>query len=405
MNQAISPNSGLVEVLLFDVARRVQLPMSDYRLAIDRYQTMDRHLRRPESVLKDYIARLYPQGSMAIGAVISSKFENDEFDVDVFVELGCDPFVEPAAALDALELSIEGETGSRYHGKTTRNTRCVTVHYDSMHIDFTPGVRLVHTDERTSNIFHAKHNEPEEKHFHVVANPWGFADWFEANTPSAKAFAEAVLRKVSEPLPEPEALNEKSIPLLALQLLKRFRNKRYDDRKKIRKAPSVILAYYAALHAGSGQSLLAEMCSQARAMLAVFNAAHSQGQKVEVRNPRCWDDLLSDRWPETLAHQELFIRDLEFLLQQLELLASGPSVPRCQEILTELFGERAVRDVVENFTKRYGSAAHSKMLHHQLGTGAAALHASGLTSLATARRPSTPTRPNTHFGSDGEENS
>ena len=120
---------------------------------------------------------------MAIGATIAAKLKNDEFDIDVIVKLNIDRATPPGAVLNALFEAVNGEPGSIYHGKVTRNSRCVTIEYESMHLDITPAVRMTELAERTSTIFHAHEDEPPAKHRHIVANPWGFADWFKENTP------------------------------------------------------------------------------------------------------------------------------------------------------------------------------------------------------------------------------
>ena len=238
MNIQYNPASGLIDILLRDVAKRIQLPPSSYQTAVERYQTMDRHLNRESSAIKDMISRLYPQGSIAIGAVVSSKFDNDEFDVDAIVELHIAASSPPAAVLDLLHAAIAGEKGSRYHDMTRRQSRCVTVDYDSMHIDFTPAVLMPSLLERTSTIFHANENDHFSKHYHKVANPWGFGEWFKTQTPLQVVFAEdAALRKTAEPLPDFARINEKSLPLIALQMIKRWRNGRYTNRNGRRMPP------------------------------------------------------------------------------------------------------------------------------------------------------------------------
>src|SRR4051794_25845241 len=188
-----------------------------------------------------------------------------------------------------------------------------------------------------------------EKHYHKIANPWGFADWFRSQTPSALAFDETVLRKAAtEPLPDQEGLNDKSLPLLALQLLKRWRNKLYDTRQS-RMPPSVMLAYYVGDLRGNRATLLEELSAQASNLCGIFNALSEMGQLVHVANPRCQQDVLTDRWPADLTEQKVFTRDLKNLLAELAELRGAPTMTECQRILGKLFGERATATVIEEF--------------------------------------------------------
>jgi hypothetical protein len=132
------PNFQIADVLLKDIARRIQLSPTDYRIAVDHYEAVDEWLNRENSPLAPYMGRIYAQGSMAIGATISSKLNNDEFDVDAVAELRIAADAPPGKVLDVLFDAINGEKGSRYYGKVTRRSRCVTIDYDRMHLDVTP---------------------------------------------------------------------------------------------------------------------------------------------------------------------------------------------------------------------------------------------------------------------------
>ena len=54
-----------------------------------------------------------------------------------------------------------------------------------MHLDVTPTVRLHGRNEKTGYIFHSKPDEPKQR---LYANPYGFAEWFIAETPPDQAF-------------------------------------------------------------------------------------------------------------------------------------------------------------------------------------------------------------------------
>ena len=389
----------IADLLLKDIARRIQLSPTDYRTAVGHYEAIDNWLAKEGNPLAPYMVRMYAQGSMAIGATISSKLNNDEFDVDAIAELNLPASAPAGDVLDALFHAINGEKGSFYHGKVRRRTRCVTVEYDRMHVDVTPAVLLPHLQERTSAIFHAHESEPPTMHRHIVANPWGFANWFENSTPAVHDIVDAVLRKTAEPVPDQDEVLEKSYPLVALQLLKRWRNKRYDNREG-RCPPSVVLAYYVGSNPTDATDLYGEFRAQAERIHAIFAAAEASGQLINVVNPACHTDVLSDRWPDDIATQRVFLTDLKDLLAKLDKLEADPTVERCAEIMSDLFGENPTRIVVQDFQKRFADKAHSGELFVLGGSGGLALGSSRL-----AARPSAetayPIPRHTNYGSDG----
>lgn len=400
MNQVTDFSLQLPDALLQDIAKRVQLSPTEYRIASERGQTVHDYLNREGSPLRPYLVRTYPQGSMAIGATIASKLKNDEFDIDLIVELNIKQDSAPGLVLETLYRALNGEPGSRYHGKVIRRSRCVTLEYDNMHLDLTPACLIPSALERTSVIYHANENEPPSDHLWIVANPWGFASWFNNMMPAWFLAMDAAMRKVAEPLPDQEELNNKSIPLIALQLLKRWRNKCYD-RREGRCPPSIVLAFFVASAAGRRTSLTTELLFQASNLLAIFENHDRSGRLITVVNPQCDRDVFTDRWPANAGEQSVFTRDLRHLVAQLDKLKSGVSVPVAAGILSDLFGENPTTQVVENFAKRYSAQAHNAGLHVAARTGAVALRESGISRVA----PAVATYPivrHTNFGSEPE---
>src|SRR4051812_8906811 len=173
-----NPVIETADILLADVAVRIQLPPSLYDVATDRYETIQKWIEREDSPFAGKVIRFYPQGSMAINATIAARARNDEFDIDIVAELDLSANSDPQGVLDQLYWAIRGERGSRYYDKTRRQTRGVTVEYVDMHLDVTPMVRRLLTTEREGVVFPHKPETPPLRGTHYIPNPWGLADWF-----------------------------------------------------------------------------------------------------------------------------------------------------------------------------------------------------------------------------------
>src|SRR5437763_14021735 len=96
------------DVLLTDIAIRIQLSPSNYRLAVERVETLAAWLDREGSELAGRVRLVYPQGSMAINATIASCLKTDEFDIDAIAQLDLLPGTTPQQALDLLCRSVKG---------------------------------------------------------------------------------------------------------------------------------------------------------------------------------------------------------------------------------------------------------------------------------------------------------
>ena len=408
--------------LLADTAIRIQLSHTNRRKAIQRYGTMQEHIEREGSPLRDLVELFYPQGSMAIGATIASKLKNDEFDVDIIIQTKFDLDIKPQQILDLLYLSIKGEKGSRYYDMTSRNSRCVTVQYaDGMHIDFTPSVLLSGQVPRVSNIFHHKPEDPPSEQKTIIANPYGFAQWFLDLTEPSASFAQLYESRAiefenslgldkaeSEDLPEDDA-RMKSMAVVTLQLIKRWRNVQYDTREG-RQPPSVMIAKLVADAAGNTATLSHELLYQARNLRDLVQQSHDVGQTITVMNPACpAEDCFTDRWPGDLKTQGIFLSDLNDLVTKAEALVYGDlDLPQMQAIMSDLFGENPTLDVFKKFNQDMGKTITSDNSYTNTKSGSIDIAASGLAgagvaSQAQASENVQKAKSNTFFGGNLEE--
>ncbi len=390
----------LEDYLLADVAVRIQLSPTDYAKAVARYETINNHIDRPSSPLSGLVELFYPQGSMAIGSTIASRLTTDEFDVDTVAQLLLPPNTQPQVALDLLYEAIRGEPGSRYYDVARRQTRCVTIDYaDRMHVDVTPMVRLSQMPERESVIFHHRPEERSNPGYRKIANPYGFGIWVIKNIPRQPWIEEAyaVLAKSrgialradaeQDPVPDQDSPYRKPLSIVALQLLKRNRNVRYDARD-VRRPPSVLLSRSVTDNAGHAVRLSDELLHQARQLLHKLSDCQKQRTLIRVCNPVCEEDVLTDRWPETFDDQALYIKDLSHFVEQIQRIQSGCPLDEMQDILADLFGERPTLEVVKSFADELGAPIRQGESYYAPGiikSAGSMLGASAAAAAGTAR--------------------
>jgi hypothetical protein len=405
------PLSEPVDVLLADVAIRIQLSRTDYRKAEERYETLGNWIDRRGSPLEGRVQLVYAQGSMAIGATIASRLTTDEHDVDFIAQLGLPYGTLPHVVLNLLYKSVRGEPGSLYYDMAERRNRCVTVHYaDKMHTDITPMIRLLGRPERESHLFHNKPENPAEPDQTLVANAFGFAEWFKMVTPVDHEFAVVFEKRAgeyerlmlsakadSEEMPNQEPVYRKSKAVIVLQLMKRWRNVQFDGREA-RRLPSVMMTKLIADAANSTETLSEELLHQARSMRDELNRWHQAGLLIHVANPVCGEDVLTDRWPGSLAEQTVFMDDLDDLVAKVERLIAGCSLQEMQEIMVDLFGEAPTGEAFKAFNERTGAVIRQGSSRHIPNSGRLNLPASGIITGVAAPLVSRPTPKSTFFG-------
>jgi len=355
------------DILLAEVAARIQLSPTDYQLAVDHYNAIHQHIEREGSPLFGMVEEFYVQGGFAINATVARHASDDEFDLDAMIQLTLRVDVDPEWALSTLDRAIRGERGSRYYDKCERKTRCSTVNYDGMHVDVTPTVRLQGLSEKTGYIFHSKPEDPNVKKKSLYANPFGFARWFNQMTPPDQDFA-AFFESISldqnrarllakadaTPVPVQAPAYRKSRAVIALQLIKRWRNLAYDrHHPSWRLPPSVLQAFYVGSNAGRTTSLSAELAYQVDRIRVTIATAHAQNRLVHAANPACPQDVLTDRWPGSLTEQKIFLDELEAFAKKLRRFEQEGDLEAMQKILIDLFGEKPSQGAVHKYVERY----------------------------------------------------
>ena len=410
------PLTGPVDILLADVAIRIQLSRTDYDKVVSRYRTINEWIEREDSPLKDRVELFYPQGSMATGSTIASKRRTDEFDIDVAAQLELPETLAPQEILDVLFEAIRGKPGSRYHDMAKRRTRCVTVNYsDDMHLDVTPMLRRQGTLDRESWMFHHSEDSPLDPGARLIANPYGFAEWFKRKTPLDNDFADAYQMRAleyermvislmadSDPVPSQTPPFRKSKAAIVLQLLKRWRNVQYDARPG-RRPPSIMISKLVADAANHTHGLAEELLHQARHMLSEFQRCQGVGMLIRVANPICPQDVLTDRWPESWDKQAGFVNDLRTLVAKVERLASGCPLDEMQKIMIELFGEAPTADAFLDYGRRQGKEIGSGRSQHVPGAGRLVVPTSIAVGSVAVPSDARPTPRHTFYGSDRDE--
>jgi hypothetical protein len=404
----IDPFANRVDAILAEIAFSVQLPPSLHGKAVDRYEAVRKHLEATTSIFAGQIEHFYPQGSMAIDATISNRGTDDEYDLDIVAQVGDEfRYKSPNYILTELEKTLIGYRGLQ----VVRQTRCVTIYYaDNMHLDITPSLRDGDTPERQSVIMHARGPNVSVEDHKVPMNAYGFVEWYKEKTPIERRVIEAfssrwkiaqdralAAAEVDE-VPVQTQFVVKNTATLALQLLKRYRNIRYANRKG-RMPPSVMLSYYCAMAASSGVSLTEMLLRVSKGIIAEIENASLYRRLLHVANPVYTNDVFTDRWPENIDQQDRFASDLKDLVHGLELALSGElPATRLQNWLREMFGYRVVTMAVDRMAREMQEATKVGSQGYTRRGGILVPAGAGLAPVAAAYPSPVRASPHTFFG-------
>jgi hypothetical protein len=248
-----------------------------------------------------------------------------------------------------------------------------------MHLDITPVILRIDRLERTSDLFHDDPEEPQEPAETLLMNAWGFSQVFKERTADSTSFAGAYAHKSraievradaeTEEVDPQDDPARKSSDVVALQLIKRYRNTRYSDRD-VRMPPSILLSKYVSDIAQPVESLSQALRLHVENIRRQLARAESSGRFVHEVNPTCEEDCFTDRWPLRRADQRQYISDLaELLVAMQKLRDSDMSIRDMQETLVDLFGEYPTKAAIRAVQAHIGAATRTATIGHRVGGG------------------------------------
>ncbi len=358
-----------LDEILLDVATIIELSPRDRKIAENRYRLLKMHLERENSPLAPYlidgISLIYAQGSIATSTTIVSGTEDDRFDVDAIVEIDVPVDWEDSRALDELEEALQSFPGAI---AIERCTRCVQIQFAFMHMDVAIMDRRARISiPRAGEIFHS----PDQgTAYRVDSNPWGFTAWFRSTVGIGQAaFAESLARhratavrnrlqfidkderhvvtradQLDLPPMIPSAIDAQEA--VALKLLKRFLNQRYEN-LDLSRPPSIYLTKRAADVGYIQLGLSAQLFVLADSTAKIMREHIENDTRPQEENPSYPSDLINDRWPRAgsagVDDMRTLAEQCEHLTERLEAIAVAPLVDIAKAI-DDLFGERVGRE-------------------------------------------------------------
>lgn len=356
--------------LLIGIAKKIQLNKVDHDKAVNRYNIISQYLTGIHADVLGASPIIYPQGSFRTRSTISS-YRNDDYDIDLILELNIAWDHDPNAVLDFLHEVMDNGKGRLQFESVEKKRRCVTLNYSGMHLDITPAVFVDPNNMRVVSIFDTHPNRPD----HALANPEGFARWLDERVLSAESLRKFSVQARTFPVPDQEPLEDKPLRLLSLQLLKRFRDIACDVGKYDR-CPSVLLSKLVALApSASTGGLIGDLIVATRYVRDQLNV-----ETPYQENPTCSHDIFTDRWPASTDAHLKFVADLNRLLMALQRLIADGTLVEKQSTLQSLFGEKATQSVFADVQKGLAEKSRSGALSAATVSGAISIPTSDVTA-------------------------
>ena len=307
----------------------------------------------------EYKARIYTQGSFALGTVIKPLTEEDDYDIDLVIELNRD------YGLTAEEykkcISKEWLTSYRKHSKDlVEKRRCWHVEYDDVrnfHMDVVPSYKYYGDIIKITN-----QDEKLDRYTYISSNPNGYITWFfnqcdKVSTRLFDSYSKDHRVRITETA-EIQNIKRNKIknPLQkAIILLKRHRDLMFKDDVD-NKPISIIITTLAALSYNDKDSIC-EVLEDFFLFAPSYLANNRKDGVYQVLNPVDRSDNFANKWVEFPEREEAFFKWLANAKKDLSysFVKNMDRVSLGKHILT-IMGERVGSAVFEQFAKESRSS-------------------------------------------------
>jgi hypothetical protein len=315
--------------LLWRICEELQLSPTRYQLAVDRYEAVCRWLEAQGSVVAQYRPSMYPQGSMRIGTTVKPS-GRDEYDLDFVCEFGVpsSTFESPLQLLKLVVVRLQ--QNDAYARLLEIKNRCVRLNYaNEFHMDILPACPDAANGRSCLLV------PDRESRWWKPSNPKGYGDWFEQRCELVLAvLAERAILAKADPVPAQEANWEKATLKRAVQLLKRWRDIRYQKQPDMAPISMVLTTLAAQTYQGqlSVSEALTDILNGIVALIA------SSKPRIYVLNPANPLEDLSERWddPEQYA---AFVTGMHELHRNWANAVATAGVHNAAKRIEALFGE------------------------------------------------------------------
>ena len=247
----------------------LDIPLSYYKQANDRYQSLGDWMHREQSTIKDLSPDVYPQGSFRYGTVIRPLLANDEYDLDLVCAVDLSKSkVSQHQVKELLGHEVKGYASANNLQKLPlEKKRCWRLDYQdkvSFHVDILPAVpqdsgdiELLIERQKVNPILAGLSvgiTDTEHPTYERVnpdwlsSNPRGFGRWFEnIARPAARGRLRSLVYASTEDVPP----YEWKTPLQrSIQILKRHRDVMFKDDKKLAPISMIITTLAARSYQG-----------------------------------------------------------------------------------------------------------------------------------------------------------
>ena len=286
-----------IDMVLRQIAKELDITDEKYENAVASYNAVGTYLSNNINVQVD----IFPQGSFRLGTVIKPLSDEDDYDIDLVCKVN-KYFSNPKDLKNEVGQALK--SSDRYSKMLQEEgKRCWTLKYADeaqYHMDILPAIEDI-TYDKDKKLKITNKDEISNIYTFTTTNPEAYFEWFnEKQKEEKRRLVESFAVQNNKNIEEVPDYKVKTTLQVALQILKRYRDKKFENNLENKPISIILTTIMAQIYTGE---------NNVYELIKKFSNNYYKYIKIEdgiewVENPVNSKENFADKWQIHPARRE-----------------------------------------------------------------------------------------------------
>ena len=336
-----------MDMVLRQIAKELDITDEKYENAVASYNAIGTYLSNNINVQVD----IFPQGSFRLGTVIKPLSDEDDYDIDLVCKVN-KYFSNPKDLKNEVGQALK--SSDRYSKMLQEEgKRCWTLKYADeaqYHMDILPAIEDI-TYDKDKKLKITNKDEISNIYTFTTTNPEAYFEWFnEKQKEEKRRLVESFAVQNNKNIEEVPDYKVKTTLQVALQILKRYRDKKFENNLENKPISIILTTIMAQIYTGE---------NNVYELIKKFSNNYYKYIKIKdgiewVENPVNSEENFADKWqihPERKEAFKFFVSELKNDIVNNTFITSGDLFEETKSY-KEIFGTKIVEKAYASIGKQ-----------------------------------------------------
>ena len=336
-----------IDMVLRQIAKELDITDEKYENAVASYNAVGTYLSNNINVQVD----IFPQGSFRLGTVIKPLSDEDDYDIDLVCKVN-KYFSNPKDLKNEVGQALK--SSDRYSKMLQEEgKRCWMLKYADevqYHMDILPAIEDI-TYDKDKKLKITNKDEISNIYTYTTTNPEAYFEWFnEKQKEEKRRLVESFAVQNNKNIEEVPDYKVKTTLQVALQILKRYRDKKFENNLENKPISIILTTIMAQIYTGE---------NNVYELIKKFSNNYYKYIKIKdgiewVENPVNSEENFADKWqihPERKEAFKFFVSELKNDIVNNTFITSGDLLEESKSY-KEIFGTKIVEKAYASIGKQ-----------------------------------------------------